>query len=219
MRNRVIVRWLAAGVLLALCGCSNSGTSSDATGSGSNSSSSKKEAPAPPPPVVIDAGTTLTVTMDQSISTKTSSSGDRFAASLAEPVTVAGKEVLPTGTKASGTVTQAASAGKLKGGAALALTLDSITVRGEKYSIETSSFEEATKGRGTRTAVGAGGGAAAGAIIGALAGGGKGAAIGALAGGGAGTAGAAYTGKRDIDIPAETRLHFKLIKSVSISER
>ena len=221
MRNRVIVRWLAAGVLLALWGCSNSGTSSDATGSGSNSSSSKKEAPAPPPPppVVIDAGTILTVTIDQSISTKTSSSGDRFAASLAEPVTVAGKEVLPTGTKASGTVTQAASAGKLKGGAVLALTLDSITVRGEKYSIETSSFEEASKGRGTRTAVGAGGGAAAGAIIGALAGGGKGAAIGALAGGGAGTAGAAYTGKRDIAIPAETRLHFKLAKSVSISER
>jgi len=214
MRNRVIVRWLAAGVLVALCGCSNSGTSSsDATSSGS--SSSKAEAPVPP--VVIDAGTTLTVTIDQSISTKTNSSGDRFAASLAEPVTVDGKAVLPTGTKVSGTVTQSASAGHLKGGAALSLTLDSITANGEKYSIETSSYDQTSKGRGTRTAVGGGGGAAAGAIIGALAGGGKGAAIGALAGGGAGTAGAAYTGKRDIDIPAETRIHFKLTKSVSIS--
>jgi len=168
--------------------------------------------------VVIDAGTTLTVTVDQSISTKTNSSGDRFAASLAEPVTVDGKAVLPAGTKVSGTITRSASAGHLKGGAALSLTLDSITVSGEKYSIESSSFEQTTKGRGTRTAVGGGGGAAFGAIVGALAGGGKGAAIGAVAGGGAGTAGAAYTGKRDIDIPAETRVHFKLTKSVSISQ-
>jgi len=217
MRNRVIFRWLAAGVLLTLCGCSNSGTSSDATGSGSNSSASKSEAPAPPP-VVIDAGTTLAVTIDQSVSTKTNSSGDRFAASLAEPVTINGNEVLPTGTKVSGTVTQAGSAGHLKGGAALSLTLDSITVRGQKYSIETSSFDQTTKGRGTRTAVGGGGGAAFGAIVGALAGGGKGAAVGALAGGGAGTAGAAYTGNRDITIPAETRVHFKLTKSVTISQ-
>jgi len=40
-----------------------------------------------------------------------------------------------------------------------------------------------------------------------------------LAGGGAGTAGAAYTGKRDISLPAETRLHFKLSKPVSISQQ
>ena len=67
--------------------------------------------------------------------------------------------------------------------------------------------------------MGAGGGAAVGAIVGALAGGGKGAAIGALAGGGAGTAGAAFTGKRDITLPAETRVQFKLTKSLSISQR
>jgi hypothetical protein len=56
----------------------------------------------------------------------------------------------------------------------------------------------------------AGGGAGAGALIGGLAGGGKGAAIGALAGGGAGTAGAAFTGNKDIVLPAESALTFKL---------
>lgn len=214
MRDRTIARWLIAALLIALCGCSsNSGTSS----SGSSSSSDQKAAPAPPPPVVIPAGTTLTVTIDQSVSTKTNSTGDRFAASLAEPVTIEGKEVLPTGTKASGTVTQSGQAGHIKGSAALSLTLDSITVGGQKYSIETSTYSQTTKGRGTRTAVGGGGGAAAGAIIGALAGGGKGAAIGALAGGGAGTAGTAYTGGRDITIAAESRVHFSLSKPVSIS--
>lgn len=161
----------------------------------------------------------LTVTLDQNISTTTNNSGDAFAASLAEPVTIQGQHVLPSGTKAHGTITQAQAAGHVKGGAILALTLDSITVNGTKYSLETSEFEQAGKGRGTRTAVGGGGAAAFGAIVGALAGGGKGAAIGALAGGGAGTAGAAFTGKRDISLPAETRLHFKLTKAVSISQQ
>ncbi|MGA8765647.1 MAG: hypothetical protein WB559_01405, partial [Candidatus Acidiferrales bacterium] len=96
-------------------------------------------------------------------------------------------------------------------------SLDSLTVRSEKYSIETADYAESGKGRGRRTAVGAGGGAAVGAIVGALAGGGKGAGIGALAGGGAGTAGAAYTGNRDITIPAETRVKFKLTQPLTIN--
>jgi hypothetical protein len=164
----------------------------------------------------VEPGTVLTVTIDQTVGTKENSAGDRFAASLAEPVMVNGVEVLPAGTKATGTITQAESAGRVKGGAILALTLDSVRVHGKKYSVETSSFDEAGKGRGKRTAIGAGGGAAFGAIIGALAGGGKGAAIGAVAGGGAGTAGTAFTGKRDFTIPAETRLHFKLVHRLEI---
>jgi hypothetical protein len=115
-----------------------------------------------------------------------------------------------------GTIVTAQSAGKLKGNAILQLTLDSINANGTRYSIQSSEFEDVGKGRGKRTAIGAGGGAAFGAIVGALAGGGKGAAIGALAGGGAGTAGAAFTGKKDIVLPAETRLHFKLVQPVSI---
>jgi hypothetical protein len=132
---------------------------------------------------------------------------------------VDGKEVVPSGAKAVGTVVTATPAGRLKGGSMLALTLDSIRVNGEKYSIETSQFEQAGKGRGKRTLIGGGGGAALGAIVGGIAGGGKGAAIGAVAGGGAGTAGAAYTGQRDITLPAETRLHFKLRRSLEISQQ
>jgi hypothetical protein len=232
MRTGFSVRWLAVGILLTLGACSKTpgpasssspdaspATASDsATPASAASSATAQRAPEPPPapPAVIRAGTVLTVTIDQSVSTKTNTSGDRFDASLAEPVTIDGDEVLPSGTRASGTITQAQSAGRVKGGALLALTLDSVTVHGKRYSIETNSFEEVGKGRGKRTAIGAGGGAAFGAIIGALAGGGKGAAIGALAGGGAGTAGTAFTGKRDFTIPAETRLHFKLVQSLEI---
>ncbi len=237
MRTGTAVRWLVIGVLLAVGGCNKSnpnsnsrnpnggatantpaGNSSAANSpaSGAPAANTTPSQPAPPPPVVIDAGTLLTVTIDQAVSSKTNNNGDPFAASLAAPISVGGVTVLPTGTRAKGTVVQADSAGRVKGGAVLALTLDSITVNGQPYSIQTSEFEETIKGRGKRTAIGAGGGAAFGAIIGGLAGGGKGAAIGALAGGGAGTAGTAFTGKRDITIPAETRLHFKLTAPLTV---
>ena len=49
-----------------------------------------------------------------------------------------------------------------------------------------------------------------------IGGGGKGAAIGALAGGGAGTAGAAFTGNKEITLPAESALTFKLTEAVNV---
>jgi len=159
----------------------------------------------------------IVVTADQTVSSKTSNPGDRFDASLAAPVRINGEEIIPSGARATGTVPDAKSAGKFKGHAEITVTLSSITVHGRHYSVRTSSITEAGKGRGKRTAVGAGGGAVIGGIIGALAGGGKGAAIGAGAGAGAGTAGAAFTGGRDIEIGAETRLSFRLKEPLEIS--
>src|SRR5438309_2313311 len=82
-------------------------------------------------------------------------------------------------------------------------------------SVSTNSYEKAQAGKGKRTAGIIGGGAGLGALIGGLAGGGKGAAIGALAGGGAGTAGAAYTGNKDVVIPAESVIAFHLTAPLS----
>jgi hypothetical protein len=207
------IRLLAVAGLLALTGCSKPATTPDATtSSGGNSAS----VPAPAPPIVVAAGTRLSVTVDQSISSKTSNPGDHFDASLAAPVMVGEQQVIPSGAKVVGTVTSAKSAGKFKGHAELGVTLKSINVNGETYSLKTSLVGEAGKGRGKRTAIGAGGGAGVGAIIGAIAGGGKGAAIGAGAGAGAGTAGAAFTGNRDITINAETRLNFRLKEPLEI---
>jgi hypothetical protein len=159
------------------------------------------------------------VTLDQSVSSKTNNAGDPFDASLAAPVAVGDRVVLPAGTKATGKVTVAQSAGRFKGHAALALTLDSIIVNGTAYPIQTTHVAEASKGRGKRTAVGAGGGAVFGAIVGGLAGGGAGAAIGAAAGAGAGTAAVGFTGKRDISLPAETQLSFKLSAPLTFNPR
>jgi hypothetical protein len=230
--------------LLAFGGCSKpsstSGTSAESSSSlsGSNSAPSSaagsmsgnapasgapqamQSAPVPPPtsipPVIVHSGTRISVVVDQAVSSKTSNLGDHFDASLASSVVVDGKRVIPRGARVVGTVSDAKSAGKFHGNAAITVTLDSIRVNGERYPIRTSSITQAGKGRGKRTGIGAGGGAVVGGIIGALAGGGKGAAIGAGAGAGAGAAGAGFTGDRDIEINAETNLSFTLRKPLEI---
>jgi hypothetical protein len=176
-------------------------------------------ADAAPRGIVLKRGNKIVVTADEAVSSKTSNAGDHFEASIAEPVVVGDNVVIPRGAKARGTVTDAKSAGKFKGNAAISVTLTSVTVHGEEYRLKTTEVTRAGKGRGKRTAVGAGGGAAVGAIIGALAGGGKGAAIGAGAGAGAGTAGAAFTGDRDIIISPETRLAFELREPLEVRKK
>ncbi|MBS1852271.1 MAG: hypothetical protein JST79_15295 [Acidobacteria bacterium] len=167
-------------------------------------------------PVVIPAGTTLTVRMGQAVGSKISQAGQTFAATLATPVAVDGKTVIPAGASATGTVVDAKPLGRFKGGALLQLKLDSIEVNGATQTIATSSVTRTLKGKGKRTAVMAGGGAGLGALIGGLAGGGKGAAIGAVAGAGAGTGGAAFTGNKEIVIPAESALSFKLEQPLEV---
>jgi hypothetical protein len=89
-------------------------------------------------------------------------------------------------------------------------------VNNDSYDVKTSSVSRSLNGKGKRTATFIGGGAGGGALIGGLAGGGKGALIGAALGAGAGTAGAAYTGEKEIVLPAESTLTFKLAEPVTI---
>jgi len=158
----------------------------------------------------------LTVRLQQAVGSKASQQGDRFDAALAEPVVVNGKTIVPAGATASGTVTEAHAAGRFKGGATLNIVLNTLTVRGTPYPIQTMAMSQTSKGKGKRTAGMVGGGAGAGALIGGLAGGGKGAAIGALVGAGAGTAGAAFTGNRDITLAAESAVSFQMTSSLTL---
>ena len=167
-------------------------------------------------PLVVPADTTITVVLDEPLSSKTSESGQNFAATVSTPIEIDGKIAVPKGARATGVIREAKSAGRFKGGAVLSLVLSSITVNKSSYNVETSDHSIATKGKGKRSAALIGGGGVAGAIIGGLAGGGKGAAAGAALGAGAGTGGAAFTGNREINLPAETPLSFKLLQPLEI---
>jgi hypothetical protein len=166
--------------------------------------------------ITIPEGTVLHVRLDQALSSKTATAGDEFSATVDTPVTIDGKVAIPKGAEASGHVVAAKSLGKFKGQAMLQITVDNVSFGGNNYTVDTSSVARTAKGKGKRTAVMIGGGAGLGALIGGLAGGGKGAAIGAGVGAGAGTAGAYYTGNKEVVLPAESLLAFKLMKSVEV---
>ena len=156
----------------------------------------------------VPKGTHISVITDQTVSSKTARVGQPVSGSVAKDVTVGGKVLIPRGSAVKLSVSGVQASGRLSTPAKLYLHLVSVTVKGKAYTFATGSAGRSEKGKGKRDAGFIGGGAAAGAAIGALAGGGKGAAIGAAAGAGAGTAGAAATGKKDIEFPAETRLTF-----------
>ncbi len=172
--------------------------------------------PPPPPPRGGAAGTILTIRTNQALSTKTLQAGAVFTGSLTTGITLDGKMAIPSGSDVTGIVNDVKKAGKFKGAAELSLALNSVTINGHTYNIVTEYYDKASKGKGKRTAVMIGGGAGAGAAIGGIAGGGKGAAIGALVGAGAGTIGA-MTGNRDIELPAESALSFKLDKALTLA--
>jgi hypothetical protein len=157
----------------------------------------------------------LHVKLVQAVGSKISQEGSRFDATLSSSVVVKGQKVIPAGTTAVGTVIEAHPSGKFKGGATLAVELNSIHLRGQIYSIRTAPVSSESKGKGKRTTAMIGGGAAGGALIGGLAGGGKGALIGGAIGAGAGTVGAA-TGNRDITLNSESPLSFQLTSSLTL---
>ncbi len=171
------------------------------------------------PPKRLAAGTSLSVRIDQSISAKSIPDGTRFTGEVIEPVTDAnGNTVIPKLARVSGEVDGTKGRGHFKGAATIELRLTSINLRGREYPLETSDTTRTQKGKGKRTAAFIGGGSGLGALIGGLAGGGRGALIGGLAGAGAGTAGAGLTGNRDLVIPAESVVRFRLADELVIRQ-
>lgn len=167
-------------------------------------------------PLVVPSGTEITISLGSAIGSKLSQPGQTFTGSVARDVMAGNTVAIPQGTNVSGTVTDAKPLGRFKGGAVLQVRLESVNLNGADVPVKANARSFSEKGKGKRTAVLAGGGAALGGIIGAIAGGGKGAAIGAAAGAGAGTGGAAFTGNKEIVLPAESDLSFELSQPLEI---
>lgn len=167
-------------------------------------------------PLVVPTGTEITISLGSALGSKLSQPGQTFTGSVARDVMVGSVAAIPQGTNISGTVTDAKALGKFKGGASLQIRLDSVNLHGADIPVQVSAKSFSEKGKGKRTAVLTGGGAALGGIIGAIAGGGKGAAIGAAAGAGAGAGGSAFTGNKEIVLPAESDVSFELSQPLEI---
>lgn len=180
-------------------------------------------APAPPAPIVpanvnVPAGTTLAIRINQRISVKTTAAGSPFDGELAESYTdESGRVILPKGTQVEGIVDASHRRGHFKGASYLELRLTALDLNGQRYPLATHDMTERKKGKGKRSAAMIGGGTGLGMLIGGVASGGTGLLIGGLAGAGAGTAGAGLTGNRDLDIPSESIVHFKLAEDLTLA--
>src|SRR5579862_3230701 len=83
--------------------------------------------PNPPPPQVysLATGTLIPVRLTATLDTQRNRTGDRFTATLDEPLISGNQVIVPKGILFTGHVSQAKPSGRFKGRATMALTLDS----------------------------------------------------------------------------------------------
>jgi hypothetical protein len=188
----------------------------DSEGAAGDLPGARNQASEAPLSVTIPAGTQLSVRTIDPIDSTRNHVGDRFQATLEEPLVVDGNVVVAKGADVYGKLAESKTSGTFTGKSELRLELTGIVVNGQTVPLMTGEYQLSGKSRGASTAKRTVGGAAVGTIIGALAGGGKGAAIGAGVGGAAG-AGSEIISKGDqVKVPSETLLEFTVQQAVSI---
>lgn len=166
--------------------------------------------------MVVPSGTRVTVRTIDAVDSDKNHPGDKFLASLEQPLIVNDVTLAPKGASVYGRLQEVQAAGQLTGKSQLRLTLTGIVINGQTYPLSSGDYELSGKSRGANTAKKVGGGAALGAVIGAIAGGGKGAAVGAGVGAGAGTAVQVVTKGDQVHVPSETLLEFTIDQPVSL---
>jgi hypothetical protein len=165
------------------------------------------------------AGTELVVRTVETIDSRNAGANQTFSALVEQQVTDAsGRVIIPEGSSAQLMIRQISSGGTT-GSPEMVLDVQSITIAGRRYLVSTTDMtldSDTGIGRNKRTAEAVGGGAALGGIIGAIAGGGKGAAIGVLVGGAGGAGAQVLTRGRDVQVPSESVLKFRLDRPVML---
>jgi len=169
--------------------------------------------------VTLPTGTRLALELKSAVASDTSHVEDTVRASLRQPVSIDGQVVLPAGTEFVGAVTQAERSGRVKGRARVAYRFNSLSYQGERYDIRTTALSHvapATKGEdATKIGIGAGAGAAIGAIVG----GGSGAAKGAALGGAGGTGVVLATRGKEVRVGPGADVNTRLTAPVTVRVR
>lgn len=162
---------------------------------------------------LVPVATNLKVRLEDTLSSKDSRAGDKFTATVLDPVRFNEATV-------RGHVRSIVKSGRIKGRTTMNLAFDSITLADGRtgtlhgyvtrvYDSKGKADEEGgiqSEGRGKQTIKRGAIGGTAGAIIGAIAGGGKGAAIGLIVGGAAGAGSLAVGGSKELKLEAGTEM-------------
>jgi len=203
-------------IVLSLVGCSKT---TEQPAISESKTTPEAAAPLPPPKpqaVTIAQGTRLKIRTETELSTKSAKTGDAFAATLAEPITIEGQVVAPRGSRVDGRVVESDPGGRVKGVATISVRLTRLHIGNRQVELQTGVFEREAIATKKKDAVKVGIGAGIGAAIGAIAGGGEGAAIGAASGGAAGTGVVLATHGDPAVISAESVLTFKLTAPITV---
>ena len=168
--------------------------------------------------VTIPAGTVLRLRITRGFGSDISRIEDPVSATLARAVVVGGRTVLPAGSTASGYVSEAARAGKVKGRGRVGVRFTRMTplADNDHYRMQTRSWVAVAPATKKKDALTIGLPAAGGAVIGALIDGKKGAGIGAAAGGGAGTAVVLTTRGKDVRVGRGAVLSVRLATPLTV---
>jgi hypothetical protein len=147
------------------------------------------------------------------LASNTSKVEDLVRGAIAKPVVISGYTALPKGAELRGSVIEVRQSGRVKGKASLQLRFDRITVADETHRIQAARVTFDPNDKRSDDVKKGGLGAGVGAAVGAIAGGGQGAAIGALAGG----AGAVLATKgHEIEVVAGTVVTVLLQEALTV---
>lgn len=167
--------------------------------------------------LVIPIGADLVVRTNEAIDSTKSYEGQTYSASITEDIMdTAGKVAIPSGSSAQLIVRKITHGGAIHS-PEVVLDLYSVSVGKKEYGVISSEVKESNRkgfGANRRTAETVGGGSALGALVGGIFGGGKGAGVGALAGAGGGLITQVFTRGKEVQVPAESVLKFRLVKTL-----
>jgi BON domain len=163
-----------------------------------------------PEQITVPYGTMLAVRLTQTLSSDLNQPGDTFLASLAAPIVIGNKVIIPEGAGVKGKIVDARNAGRFSRRSALVIELTQLGDHGRTYELRSNQYSEQGASRNAYAAAAITGGTGVGAILGAIVGRGKGAAIGAVVGAAAGTGVQAVTKRAPVQLRAESTLSFRL---------
>lgn len=170
--------------------------------------------------LTLPAGTQIQIRTNEPINATQADVDRQYSAEIADNIVDAnGNIVVPKGSPAELAVLKTGTSTMGVGSNEVSLGLKSINVGGRTYLVQTNPVQQQNNrgiGANKRTAEMTGGGAVLGTVIGAVAGGGKGAAIGAVVGGLGGATAQVLTRGKEVKVPAETMLTFKLDQPVQL---
>jgi len=167
--------------------------------------------------LLVPEGTEVSVRLGTTLSTKTTSVGDRFAATVTSPVRVEGSTAIPAGAAVEGHVILAQQPGKASGRGHLQLEFDQVAFDGHRYDLDTRSRVYTSASGSKKDAALIGGGAVAGGVLGGILGGSAGSAVkGAVVGGAAGTGASLLTRGPHLTLAAGRELTMTLDRDVRV---